>query len=89
MSTFLPIQWVPAALSSGPKHPVRDVTIHPSTEIKNELNYTSTPPYEFKASKGTLLFTIQYIEILLYLLLTWTVECFVTHTVVSQSIVSM
>jgi hypothetical protein len=64
-------------------------TIHPSTEIKNEWSYTSTLPYEFKASKGILLFTIKYIEILLYLLLTWAVEYFLTHTVVPESIASM
>jgi len=89
LSTFLPIQWAPAALSSGSKRLVRDVTTHPSTGIKNEWNYTSTLPYEFKAPKETLLFTIQYIEILLNLLLTWTVECFLTPTVVPDSIASM
>ena len=89
MSTFLPIQWVPAALSSGSNCPVRDVTIHPSTGIKNEWSYTSTLQYDFKASKGTLLFTIQYIEILLNLLLTWSVECFLTQTVVPEGIASM
>jgi len=89
VSIFLPIQWIPAALSSGSKHPFRDVTTHPSTGIKNEWSYTSTLPHEFKASKGTLLFTIQYLEILINLLLTWAVECFLTQTVVPESIASM
>jgi hypothetical protein len=50
-STQPPIQWVPAALSSGVKRPGREVDHSPqtSTEVKKIWFYTSTPSQAFLA----------------------------------------
>jgi hypothetical protein len=50
-STYPPIQWVPAALSSGVKRPGREADNSPPTsaEVKKTWTYTSTPTYAFMA----------------------------------------
>jgi hypothetical protein len=49
--TQLPIQWVPWALSSGVKRPVREADHSPATiaEVKKTWAYAATPPYVFMA----------------------------------------
>jgi hypothetical protein len=50
-STQRPIQWVREALSPGVKRTGREADHSPpaSAEVKQMSNYTSTPPYTFKA----------------------------------------
>jgi hypothetical protein len=50
-STQTPIQWVPWALSSGVKRPVREADhLSPASwDVKKMWLYTSTPPYAFMA----------------------------------------
>jgi hypothetical protein len=44
-----PIQWVPGALFTGVKRPVREADYSPpsSAEVKNAWHCNSTPPYVF------------------------------------------